>query len=157
MGAGVGGSSSADLFVCGDGTDFISYVMSGRDKIAIAQSAYSVGDGDTLVEGATTIGGPGGFAASAELVVNTQDIAGPITAEKAAAVMGSATGAYAVGQTAIFVVGNNGDGHGGKTAVYGFESDGTDAVVSAAELTLLCTMWVYPTGGTAVGDYLFVG
>jgi Ca2+-binding RTX toxin-like protein len=146
------GERGADLFVCGDpsAADYVGDFSRVTDKLAIAQSAYAVGDGDSAVEGAITIGGPGGFAASAELVVNTKDIGNPFSAEKAATAMGSATSAYALGQTAIFVLDD-----GSKTAIYGFESAGTDAVISAAELTLLCKMDA--RGGTVVGDYLFVG
>lgn len=102
------------------------------DRIGISESALPVGDGDLNLEGAVEVAGPGGFGASAELVVVTTPIDGPLTLESAAAAIGSADQAYAVGQTVLFVAGN-----GNQSGVFYFSSLDADANVSAAELSFL--------------------
>lgn len=102
------------------------------DRVAIDQSNLRTGNGDTQVDGATVIDGPGGFDTGAELVIVAEDIFGSLTLDAAAAAIGSANQAYATGQTAAFVVGNGSD-----TWVLRFESSGHDALVSAAELSIL--------------------
>jgi Ca2+-binding RTX toxin-like protein len=145
------GGAGADAFVFDSlvGTDTITGFSSGSDTLRIRQAGLSVGNGDTLVDGAVTLAGPGGFAAAAELVVITADIAGAITAASAAAAIGAASGAYAAADQRLFAVDNGTD-----RAVFLFRSSGADAVVSAAELTQLVTL----SGGTTptIFDYVFV-
>lgn len=109
-------------------TDFAS----GLDLLAIGQGSLPVGNGDLVVDGAVAVSGPGGFEASAELVIVEKDVAGGLTLSNAAAAIGSANGAYAAGQTAVFMV----DDGTNAWALY-FQSSGNDAVVSAAELSII--------------------
>jgi serralysin len=126
------------------------FKLSGSDKLRIDQSDLAVqfGDGDTAVEGAVSLAGPGGFLKTAELVVITGNIAGTITTATAAAKIGSATAAYVVGDDRIFVVDNGVD-----SAVFLFTATDADAAVEAAELTLLATL--AGTASTLTTDYLF--
>jgi hypothetical protein len=144
------GSAGSDTFVLSSlvGSDAIGGFASGFDHLRISQSALPVGNGNTSLEGALTRAAAGGFATSAELVVFTADISGSITTSSAVAKIGSATSAYSVGQTALFVVDNGTD-----SALYYFKSAGSDAVVSSSELTLLATLSGAPA--TGVADYLF--
>jgi Ca2+-binding RTX toxin-like protein len=109
-------------------TDFSSL----DDTLSVSQAALPVGDGDLAVEGAVTINGPGGFDASAELVLLAEDIVGPMTLDSVVAALGEANQAYATGQTSVFVVGD-----GTETWVLHFTSSGNDAAISAAELSLI--------------------
>lgn len=104
----------------------------GRDSLRVSQTTLPVGNGDLLVDGATTITGPGGFDAGAELVILAADVLDPLTLGSVAAALGEANQAYATGQSAVFVVGN-----GSETWVLRFESAGNDATISAAELSLI--------------------
>ncbi len=130
------------------GADTITDFASGIDRAAISQSALALGDGDLLVEGGTTIAGPGGFASSAELVIVTLNLAA-LTATNAAAGIGAASAAYALNQQALFVVDD-----GISTGLYLFRSSAADATVSAAELTLIATL--SDRFATVLADYLFV-
>ncbi len=145
------GGAGMDSFVFNSklGADIITDFVSGTDKLCLSQAGLRVGDGDTLVENAVAVEGPGGFAANAELVIVTRNIADFIGPAVAAAVIGSASTAYAAGATSLFAVRN-----GTETAIYLFTSAGADALVSATELTLLGMA----SGTTATGpaDYLFV-
>jgi hypothetical protein len=107
-----------------------------------------VGDGDTVIDGGVSVTGPNGFAASAELVIVTHDIAGSITASTAAAAIGHANSAYSVGDTRLFVVDNGSD-----SGVYLFKAADANATISASELTLLATL--DNTASTTLADYLF--
>lgn len=129
------------------GSDTVLDFATGVDDLRVVQSAIRVGDGDVLVDGGVTRAAPGGFSSSAELVIFTANAAS-LTAATAAATIGSATSAYAAGRTAVFAIDN-----GTSSAVYLFTSSGTDAVVSAGELTLLATLNGTPS--TALGDYVF--
>ena len=104
----------------------------GHDHLGVSQSTLTVGDGDLQVEGAVTTNGPGGFDTSAELVIVAADIFGDLTLDKAAAAIGSADHNYAKGQSVVFMVDNGVD----SWALY-FTSSGTDAVVSASELSVI--------------------
>lgn len=104
----------------------------GLDTLSVSQAALPVGNGDLVVDGATTITGPGGFDASAELVILAADVLDPLTLDSVAAALGEANQAYTTGQSAVFVVGN-----GSETWVLRFESAGNDATISAAELSLV--------------------
>jgi Ca2+-binding RTX toxin-like protein len=111
-----------------DITDFAS----GVDLLTVSQGSLPVGNGDLVVDGAVAVNGPGGFDASAELVIVTADISGGLSLDKAAAAIGNAGSAYAAGQTVVFMVDNGTD----SWALY-FESSGADAAVSAAELSII--------------------
>jgi hypothetical protein len=106
-----------------------------------------IGDKDTLVENGIVRSSPGGFSTTAEVAIFTSDIVGAITAAGAATTIGAATSAYAVGAHVLFAVDN-----GAQTGVFLFNSAGTDAVVSAAELTQIALL-----GGsvTTLPDYTF--
>jgi hypothetical protein len=120
---------------------------SAADTIRIGMAGIPIGDGDTVVENGTTRAAPGGFSTSAELVIFTTAIGGAITTASAAAAIGSATSAYAVGATVLFVVNN-----GTQSGIFEFQSAGTDALVSAAELTEIATL----SGDfTNLSDYVF--
>jgi Ca2+-binding RTX toxin-like protein len=144
------GGADADSFVFSSltGVDTVTDFVSGTDKISISQAILALGDGDLVVEDAATRDGAGSFSADAELVVFTAN-AGGTTAATAAAAIGSASGNYTLGQQALFVVDN-----GVNSYVYLFKSSGTDAAVSAAELTQIAIL----TGNaaTTVADYQFV-
>lgn len=144
------GGGGADTFVMDSlvGSDTVTDFQSGTDKLRILQSAIAVGDGDASLERAVQVFGPGGFSKAAELVIVSEDISGAITTTSAAAAIGSATSAYSVGQTALFVVDN-----GVQSNVYLFEAANADAVVSASELVLLSTL--SGTASTTVTDYIF--
>lgn len=144
------GGAGADTFALNDllSSDTITDFTSGSDKLRISQSSIRIGDGDTLVEGARWQDGAGGFSTSAELVIVAHDISGAITSASAAASIGSASSAYATGQTRLFMVDN-----GAQSALYLFKAANADAVVSASELTLLATL--QGTSSTAVGDVIF--
>jgi len=143
------GGAGADSFYFTSlvGVDTVTDFASVDDALRFSMATIHVGDGDTLVEGGLTRAAPGGFAATAELVVFTQDIAGAITTASAAAAIGSATGAFAVGADRLFAVDN-----GTQTGVFLFHSAGADAVVSAAELTEIALVNGTPT---TLADYVF--
>jgi len=146
------GGAGRDVFVLGSAgaADTVKDFASGRDHLRVSQGAFPVGDGDTNVDGAVTRGAPGGFAPSAELVVFTSNIAGSITAAAAASRIGSATTAYAVGDTALFMVDN-----GAGSALFLFTAADANAVVAAGELQLLASLAGTPS--TTTGDLLFGG
>lgn len=146
----VTGGAGADVFVLGSSlsSDLITDFASGTDDLRISQAGLRIGDGDSLVEGALSVNGPGGFAASAELVVISGNITGAITAASAAAAIGSATSAYTVGQTRLFAVDD-----GSTSALYLFTASDANATVSASELSLLATL--SGTASLAIGDILF--
>ncbi len=99
------------------------------------------------IEGATTRGASAGFSAAAELVVFTAN-AGSLTTNATALAIGSATSAYAIGRTVLFVIDT-----GVSSGVFLFTSGGPDAQVSAIELLLLATL--SGTAATITGDYIF--
>lgn len=145
------GGAGADHFVFNStaGSDRITDFRSGVDRMRFSMSALDVGDGDLVVEGLVTRGAPGGFSPAAEVVIFTRNAA-DLTAAAAAAVIGSATGAYAPGDRVIFAVDN-----GARTAIFLFTSSGADALVSAAELDRLALLDGTPT--VAAADFLFGG
>lgn len=144
------GSSGGDRFVFNSklGSDTLTDFLSGTDKLALSQAGLKVGDGDTAVEGALLRAAPGGFSTHAELVIFGSNL-GALTASAAAAAIGSASSAYAVGRTALFAVDN-----GASSALYLFTAADGNAVVSATELSLLATL--SGTASTAIADYLFL-
>jgi Ca2+-binding RTX toxin-like protein len=132
------------------GSDSVTGFVSGTDDVRLATLTLPIGDGDTVVESATTRSSPGLFAKSAELVVFTSNIFGAITTVNAAAKIGSATSVYTVGDARLFVVDN-----GSATAVFRFVAAAAHAAVESAELTLLATLT--GTASTTTADYLFGG
>lgn len=124
---------------------FVSDFTSGVDKLNVSQAGLPVGNGDLQVDEATTINGPGGFDSSAELVIVAADIFGDLSLDVAAAAIGSANQAYSAGQSAVFAVDNGHD----SWLLY-FQSSGTDAVVSAAELSIVGRL--NGGAGVQVGD-----
>lgn len=112
-------------------TDF----ESGVDQLSVSQATLAVGNGDAVVDHAQTIDGPGGFDACAELVIVAADIFGDLTLDAAAAAIGSANQAYTEGQTVLFMVDNGTD-----SMALRFTSSGADAVVSAAELSVVARL-----------------
>lgn len=121
------GGAGADTFklaAATGGADLILDFLSGTDLIRLNDLASGLGLGnqDGVIDHATTIPGPGGFSTSNELVIVTGNIVGPITAASAAARIGSATNAYAQGDTRLFVVDNGTD-----SALFRFVSSAADA------------------------------
>lgn len=144
------GGAGSDRFVFNSklGSDTLTDFLTGIDKLGVGQLGLRVGDGDTVVEAALERAAPGGFSASAELVIFSSDL-GSLTATAAAAAIGSASSAYAVGRTALFAIDN-----GISSALYLFTAANGNAVVSASELSLLAML--SGTASTATADYLFL-
>ena len=133
------------------GSDTVTGFVSGTDDLRVSMgTATRIGDGDTQVEFAATRATAGGFSTAAELVVFSSNIVGTITTAAAAAKIGAATAAYAVGSQRLFVVDN-----GASSAVFRFVAADADAQVETSELTLLATL--SGTASTSTGDYLFGG
>jgi hypothetical protein len=145
------GKGGADTFSFTSkiGSDTVSDFVTGTDKLRFKQTGINVGNGDAVINGGKVVVGPGGFLPTAELVIVTANIAGSITTASAAAAVGSATGAYTIGRTALFAVDN-----GTSSALFLFTSSGADAAVSAAELKLIVFLNGAPS--SALADYLFI-
>lgn len=145
------GGTGNDSFVFDNlqGADRITDFVTDQDKLTFSLSTLHIGDSDTVIDGALIRSASGGFGATAELVIFTQNIVGSITTSNAAATIGSASSAYAVGDKRLFAVDN-----GSETAVYQFHSSGADALISASELTLLGT--AANTPATSLSDYQFI-
>jgi Ca2+-binding RTX toxin-like protein len=140
------GGSGADRFYFTLGNaDTVLDFESGVDVFAVDD--WLVGNGNKRLDNALTVDGPGGFSNKAELVIVKADIAGGIDAAKAAAAIGSATSAYTPWDNMLFVVDNGTD-----SAVFRFDSNGSDAVVGANELSLLATL--QGVAETVVTDYV---
>jgi len=144
------GAGGANTFVFNSsvgGFDTITDWHSATDTFRFSMAGVHVGDGDTTVENAVVRAAPGGFSNAAEVVVFTTDIVGAIDATSAAAQIGSATAAYAVGADRLFAVDN-----GTQTGLFLFHAAGADALVSAAELTQLALV---NGDQTTLSDYVF--
>lgn len=143
------GGTGSDVIVLDNrsSSDIVLDFVSGTDDLRFRMGTLNVGDGDLSVEGAVTRNAAGGFSASAELVIFSTDVAS-LSAANAAAAIGSASSAYAVGRTALFVVDT-----GASSGVFLFTAADANSAVSASELTLLATL--SGTGSTGVGDYVF--
>ena len=144
------GGLGADAFLFNStvGSDLVTDFASGTDKMRFSQAPLRIGDGDLLVEGALLRGAPGGFTTAAELVIFTANAAA-LDATAAAAQIGSASGAYAIGATRLFAIDN-----GTSSAVFRFTAADANATVSASELALVATL--QGTAATALADYVFV-
>ena len=144
------GKQGNDILDGGTGFDWSYYYFSSGPVTAnLGAGTASDGDGGGLWEPAATVAGHGGFAASAELVIVTTNIAGAITTASAAAAIGSAASAYTAGAMRLFAVDN-----GSASALFLFTSAGADAAVSDAELTRLAGLT--DTAATATTDYVFM-
>lgn len=143
------GGTGSDIFQLDSlsGSDTLTDFASGADRLRLSMATVRIGDGDTLVENAAVRAAPSGFSAAAELVIFGADAAS-LSLAGAAAAIGSATAAYAIGHSALFVVDN-----GASTGVFRFVAADANATVSAGELTLLATL--SGTSSTAPGDFLF--
>jgi Ca2+-binding RTX toxin-like protein len=148
----LGGAGSDTFVLTGREIDqdmlWVDDFASGVDRLAVSQSRLAVGNGDLLVDGAVTVTGPGGFKASAELVIVTADLSGGVLLDQAAAAIGHANQAYAMGQTAVFMVDD-----GAHSYVLYFQSSGTDATVSADELSVIGRLVGAPS--TGLGDIVW--
>ncbi len=129
------------------GVDTVTDFVSGDDQLRVLMSGLPIGDGDNIVEGAVVRAAPGGFATTAELVLFTSN-AGTLDAAGAAARIGSATSAYAVGATRIFAIDD-----GVSSAIFRFAAADANALVSAGELTMLAM--IQGTPATVLSDYVF--
>ncbi|MHA4871305.1 type I secretion C-terminal target domain-containing protein [Duganella sp. PWIR1] len=130
------GGNGADTIVLDSkvGVDTVTDFVSASDKLSLSQDVFGIGNGDLTLDNAVVQASTGGFASDAELVILTQNIA-TMSAGAAATAIGSAASAYGVGDKALFAL------HSGTTTtLYLFTSNGTDAGVSAAELTQLVTL-----------------
>ena len=144
------GGAGTDCFMLDNttSTDHITDFLSGTDKLWLSNSGLGgIGNKDAVLDGALLRSAAGGFSTNAELVVFNSNISGSITATAASAKIGSATSAYAIGDSRIFAVDN-----GSQTAVYQFKAVDADAAVESNELKLLGTL---NSAQTAIGDYLF--
>lgn len=141
------GGGGADNFVLNSrgGSDTITDFASGLDHLQLDLTALAIGNRDAALDGAVLRNAAGGFDTDAELLLFTQKMTTATTA-KAAAVIGSASSAYAVGDTALFVVSTS-----NASVLYRFQSSNNDAQVSAAELTVVATLTGTPT--TVLADY----
>jgi Ca2+-binding RTX toxin-like protein len=147
------GGDGTDTFVFGTligGADAVQDFLSGIDKLRFLDGAagLAIGDKNHAIDNATVANAPGNFANSAELVIVTPNIAGAITATSAAAAIGSASGAYALGATRLFAVDN-----GANSAIFRFQAADADAAVEYNELTPIVTL--QGTAQTAFADYTF--
>lgn len=140
------GGAGSDTFVIANvtGSDTITDFVAGVDHLSLDLTALGL-HSYNLRTG--TYDAPGGFDQGNQLSLFTVRMATASTAN-AAAIIGSADMAYAVGDTALFVVSTTKD-----TTLYRFVSSGADSKVSAAELTALVTLTGTPT--TTVDDCLF--
>jgi Ca2+-binding RTX toxin-like protein len=140
------GGTDIDYFVFDStsGSDTVTDFVSGVDNVL---AKLGIGNGDAVIDGGVVRAAKGGFSADAELVIFTPKMATASTAN-AAAVIGSATGNYEVGDAVLFAVST-----GSATVLYRFVAANGDAVVSAAELTQVATLTGTPT--VALDDFIF--
>jgi Ca2+-binding RTX toxin-like protein len=140
------GGADIDYFVFSSaiGSDTVTDFVSGVDAVLVK---LAIGNGDAAIDGGEVRAAKGGFSADAELVILTPKMASASTAN-AAAVIGSATGNYDVGDTALFAVSTS-----NATVLYRFLAANGDAVVSAAELTQVAVLTGTP--GVTLDDFIF--
>jgi Ca2+-binding RTX toxin-like protein len=147
------GGTGADTFKLATtegGADLITDFLSGIDHICINDlaSGLGIGNQDGVIDSILVVSGHGGFSTSNELVIVTENITGPITAASGVESIGSATSAYAQGDTCVFVVNNGTD-----SALFRFESSSADGAVSESELTLIGILQGITS--TTSSDYAF--
>ena len=156
------GAAGADTLTGGDGSDSFVFAtvvggadkildfLSGVDKVQLWDGAngLKIGNSNGVIDNAVLSNSHGGFSTGAELVIFTPNISGAITTSTAATDIGSASTAFAMGDTRVFAVDNGVD-----SALYLFKSAGADALVSSTELTLIGTL--QGSAQTALADYTF--
>lgn len=147
------GGGGGDTFVfatTSGGADVVTDFISGIDYLRLrdGNSELNIGDGDHIIDTPTVSNLPVTFSNQAELVIITPDIVGVIDTLSAAARIVSASAAYVVGDTRLFVVDNGFD-----SGVFLFESADADAQVTANELTLVGTL--QGINNTVLADYVF--
>lgn len=147
------GGAGADIFVfdsTNGGGDIVNDFTVGVDHVRIKDAAVDlgIGDGDHVIDSPKVANAPVSFSNLAELVIVTPDIAGAIDSFSAAAKIGSASAAYAIGDSRVFAMDNGVD-----SAVFLFQSSNADAQVTANELTLLGTL--QGVAQTTLSDYTF--
>jgi Ca2+-binding RTX toxin-like protein len=129
------------------GVDKVTDFGNGTDTLWFLQSTFGIGNKDINVDEAVRVNQAGGFDTTNELVM-VKPAAASLSAADAALSIGHSDDAYATGDRRLFIVND-----GKSSAVYLFESNGVDNVVSAAELTKVAEL----TGVTQVefGRVLF--
>ena len=147
------GGDGSDSFVFATvvgGADIVLDFLSSVDKVQLWDGAngLKIGNSNGIIDNALLSNNHGGFSTGAELVIFTPNISGAITTSTAATDIGSASTAFAMGDTRVFAVDNGVD-----SALYLFKSAGADALVSSTELTLIGTL--QGTAQTALADYTF--
>ena len=131
------------------GTDKVLDFLTGTDKLQISGD-INIGNDDGIVDFGAVVGDLDTLSAQAELAIFTTSVTEAIFDRvTAAAVIGNADAAYAIGDTRLFVVNNNID-----TAIYQFTAADANAEVSGAELTLIGTLT--GTVQTALVDFVIV-
>ena len=146
------GGLGVDTFILGTvtgGADAILDFVSATDRLQVADAplALNIGNGNHIIDNGVKATS-GAFSNAAELVIISSTIAGLIDTSSAAAVIGSATAAYGLGDNRLFTVSNGND-----SALFLFQSANTNAQVDVAELTLVGTL--QGTAQTALTDYVF--
>lgn len=128
------GGDGADVFTLetDQGTDTIADFATGTDRLRFRMQWLRIGNGNTTIDAAVEIAGPGGFAPAAEIVIVTGR-ADPATAPAAA--IGSATSSYAVGDRRLFIVAG-----AGGSEVYLFTASEATANVLDGDLKKLATL-----------------
>jgi Ca2+-binding RTX toxin-like protein len=142
-----GGGNDSFVIDSKTGFDTVTDWNSAADTLRFSMAGVHVGNGDAVVNNAVERAAPGGFSTGSEVVLFTTHIVGAITTASAAAQIGSATSAYAVGADVLFGVDNS-----TQSGVFLFHSSGADALVSAGELTQVALL----NGDvTHLADYVF--
>ncbi|MBE9609087.1 M10 family metallopeptidase [Chitinilyticum piscinae] len=142
------GGAGTDRFILDSltGYDRIADFSSGSEKVICDNSSLGgIGDKDATLEGIALRSSAGGFSKSAELLIFSSNISGSISQTTAAAKIGSASSAYAVGDQRLFVVDN-----GTQTGLFLFKAGDADAAVESTELKLLGLL----NGQTGISDFL---
>jgi Ca2+-binding RTX toxin-like protein len=134
------GGAGADTFVFGTvagGADTVLDFTPGTDRLQFQDGAagFGIGNRDHVIDNATTANASGAFSNTAELVIFTKNVADILNATSAAAAIGSASAAYAIGDSRLFVVDDGTD-----SAVYWFKAADANAKVAPAELALVGTL-----------------
>lgn len=147
----VTGGSGADVFVFNSAgaADRVTDFVSGSDRIYLSQTAFRIGDGDTVIDSPSTIAGPNGVPTTSEVVFFTNNAASLSTQDVAAATNNGAS-FFVAGSSALFVIDD-----GTSTGIYRFLSQSSNSTISAGELTLIATL--QNTTDTVLSDYLFIG
>ncbi|MHA4866224.1 calcium-binding protein [Duganella sp. PWIR1] len=145
-----GGAGNDWFYLSSGSVNTVTDFTVGSDHMILDMPSLEIGNGDGVIDLATTRSSAGGFDVGAELVVFTQNAAGTgaVSASAAAALIGSANTAYATGAKAVFVVDN-----GTSSTVFLFISGADDELVSEGELTQLAVLTGTPA--TTVTDYAF--